>query len=478
MKRGDEIELEVQRFAFEGKSVARVDGMVIFVTGAVPGDVVTARVTKVKKQFAEAETLAVVSPSHSRRAPRCKYFGTCGGCKWQHVDYQTQLDFKRKHVADALERIGGFKAMQINPTLGSPDEYFYRNKMEFSFGDRWLSREEMEHNDIRSGTQRTIERFALGLHIPRRFDKVLDIDECFLESERSYQIVNAVRDFCVAHSLSIYSTFTHSGYLRNLVVRESKRTGELMVNVVTSEDDSTVMSSLCSLLLEGFPTITTVVNNITQRKSQVAVGEVERVYHGPGYITENIGKRSYRISANSFFQTNTLQAERLYDAAARMGHLRPHDVVFDLYSGTGTIALHIAESVREVVGIEVVESAISDAVRNATLNGISNCAFVLGDLKDKFTKDTSWLSHHAKPSVLFIDPPRSGMHEKIVLEIAAMLPDRIVYVSCNPSTQARDVKLLCSKAPYRVVEVQPVDMFPHTFHIESIVSLSLVPSPR
>lgn len=472
MKYGDEIELTIENVAYEGKSVARADGLVVFVAGGVPGDVVRAKITKTKKQFAEADTLDILAPSHLRTEPRCKYFGTCGGCKWQHVNYRAQLDFKRQHVIDALERIGGFKGISVNPTLGSPDEYFYRNKMEFSFGDKWLTREEMEQGRIEAGDQRREARFALGLHIPARFDKVLDMDECHLQSETSYNIVNAVRSFCLDQGLTIYSTFTHTGYLRNLVIREGKRTGELMVNLVTSDDKPDIMRSLSLLLLSGFPSITTIVNNITERKSQVAIGDYEKVYHGPGFITEQIGKRTYHISANSFFQTNTLQAERLYDTAATLARLKPDDIVFDLYSGIGSIALHIAEEVKEVVGIEVVKSAIEDAKRNAVMNQVTNCAFVQGDLKDKLTRDISWLVNQTKPTVIIIDPPRSGMHDKVVLEVAALRPERIVYVSCNPTTQARDLKLLCSNAPYQITAVQPVDMFPHTYHVENMVALS------
>jgi 23S rRNA (uracil1939-C5)-methyltransferase len=345
--------------------------------------------------------------------------------------------------------------------------------MEFSFGDKWLTRAEMEDRNQETGNRKPDSRFALGLHIPARFDKVLDIDECFLQSELSYKIVNMVRSFCLESGLTIYSTFTHTGYLRNLVIRESKRTGGLMINLVTSQDSPETMEPLCTLLLSHFPAITTVINNITERKSQVAIGDVEKVYHGPGFITEQIGKRTYRISANSFFQTNTLQAERLYDATTTLARLKPDDVVFDLYSGTGTITLHIADHVKEVVGIEVVESAIADANKNAAMNGVGNCRFVQGDLKDKLTNDTSWLATQEHPSVVIIDPPRSGMHDKVVQEIASLHPGRIVYVSCNPATQARDLKLLCSSAPYRIDAVQPVDMFPHTYHIENIVALSI-----
>lgn len=390
---------------------------------------------------------------------------------WQHVGYQAQLEFKRQHVVDALERIGGFREVPVNATLGSPQEFFYRNKMEFSFGDRWLTKEDLDKRVQEEGEHRE-HLFALGLHIPERFDKVLDIEECYLQSETSQGIVNTVRSFGLEKNLSIYSTHSHEGYLRNLVIREGRHTGEMMVNLVTSEDRPELMQELSSLLLSRYPSITTMVNNITDRKSQVAIGDYERIYHGPGFITEKIGMRTYRISANSFFQTNTLQAERLYDVAATLAGLRADDVVFDLYSGTGTIALHVAGAVKEVVGIETVEPAVEDARRNALMNQVGNCTFILGDLKDKLTKDTAWLSDHGRATVMLIDPPRSGMHEKVVLEIAALRPERIVYVSCNPATQARDLKLLCSKVPYRFAGVQPVDMFPHTYHIENVVALS------
>ena len=476
MKRGDELELVVERFASEGQSIARVDGIVVFIQGGVPGDRVLARIEKAKKQYVRAEVLSLLTASPLRRLPRCKYFGTCGGCMWQHVGYQSQLEFKRQHVVDTLERIGGFGGIAVNATVGSADEFFYRNKMEFSFGDRWLTKEELERQMQQQENRSPL--FALGLHIPGRFDKVLDIDECFLQSETSQGIVNTVRSFCIERGLSIYSTRTHEGYLRNLVIREGRRTREMMVNLVTSEDRSDLMHALCSALLALYPGITTVINNITERKSQVAIGDIEKVYHGPGFITERIGKRTYRISANSFFQTNTLQAERLYDIASGLARLNTDDIVFDLYSGTGTIALHVADEVKEVVGIETVGSAIEDARRNAVMNGVGNCTFVLGDLKDKLTRDTGWLSNHARPTVMLIDPPRSGMHEKVVVEIAALRPDRIVYVSCNPATQARDVKLLCSLAPYRITGVQPVDMFPQSYHVENVIGLSMIPGSQ
>jgi len=491
VKKGDELELKLESFAFEGKAVARVDGLVVFVEGGVAGDEVRARLTKIKKQFAEARVIETLRNSPLRTQPRCVHFGTCGGCKWQHVDYQAQLQFKRQHVVDALERIGGFDGVKVNPTLGSDDIYYYRNKMEFSFGQRWLTQEEMEDRRQAEGDGRQEEgdrkqeigerapeagRFALGLHIPQRFDRVLDVQECWLQSETSNRILNTVKKFSLESGLDYYSTFTHTGYLRNLVIREGKNTGEVMVNLVTSEDRPETMLALNDVLLQEVPSITTVINNITTRKSQVAIGEIEKVYYGPGYITERLGKRTYRISANSFFQTNTKQAERLYDITRRMADLKSSDVVFDLYSGTGTIAFHIADDVAEVVCIESVEAAVEDAKRNAEFNGVRNCTFVLGDLKDRLTRDSAWLENHPEPSVMIIDPPRSGMHEKVVGQVLQLRPERIVYVSCNPATQARDLKLMCEGGRYEIVEVQPVDMFPHTYHIENVVGLRVAPT--
>ncbi len=495
--KGQDIELTIEDFAFEGKSLSRLDGFVIFVYGAVPGDTVLAKILRVKKSFAEARVIQIMAQSPLRTTPKCKYFGTCGGCKWQNLNYQSQLEFKRQNVIDALERIGNFREIGVNPTLGSEDIYFYRNKMEFSFGnERWLTQEELKAKDEKRKTN--VERkevedgshlqppldFALGLHVPERFDKVLDIDECWLQSELSNQILNTVREFGKSKNLSIHSTKpeaypplaekTHTGYLRNLVIREGKNneTLEVMVNLVTSEDKPEIMGDLCNTLIKRLPQITTVVNNITTRKSQVAVGDYERVYYGDGVITDRVGDFRFRISANSFFQTNTKQAEKLYATARDLAQLQPTDVVYDLYSGAGTIAIYISKSVKKVIGIEMVEIAITDARRNAGLNGVVNCFFLEGDLKDKLTKDTRWVTEHGKPDVVMVDPPRSGIHPKVVREILQLAPSRIVYVSCNPTTQARDLKTLC-EGKYRLDVVQPVDMFPHTYHIENVVRLTL-----
>jgi 23S rRNA (uracil1939-C5)-methyltransferase len=471
MKRGDELDLRVERYGAEGKGVSRVDGFVVFVRGGVPGDNVRGRLARVSKNFAEADIAAVVTPSTHRVAPRCRYFGTCGGCVWQHLAYPGQLEFKRQQVADALERIGGFPGGVVEPTIGAGDPFYYRNKMEFSFGVRWLTREELDAAQGRDGTESPLQRFALGLHIPQRFDRVLDIHECYLQSTESAAIVNAVREFSLAHELTIYSTLTHTGYLRNLVIREGRHTGDRMVNLVTSEDRPELMRAFSEMVHTRFPSVTTIINNITTRKSQVAIGDREVVLYGPGFIRERIGSRSYKVSANSFFQTNTLQAERLYDTARQMAGLQPADTVFDLYSGTGTIALHVAADAAAVVGIESVPDAVADAQRNASEQGVTNCTFILGDLKEKLVDDTGWLAQHSAPTVMIIDPPRAGMHPKVVERIRQMHPGRIVYVSCNPATQARDLKSLCAEGAYTIDKVQPVDMFPHTMHVENIVRL-------
>lgn len=475
IKRGDEITLPIESTAFEGKTVSRIDGFVVFVEGAVPGDVVHARITKLKKSFAEAKVLRVIEPSKLRVEPRCRYFGTCGGCKWQHVDYQAQLQCKQQQVVDALERIGGFRHLPLQPIVGADDIYFYRNKMEFSFSDRQWLESPPPHSAERSNPERRAldSGLFLGLHVPRCYDKVLDIEECHLQSDVSNKILNFTRDFARANRLAVFSPDTGNGYLRFLVIRQSKRTNELMVNLVTFDERPDIMERYTAELLSTVQRVTTVVNTINSRKAQIAYGAVERVYHGEGVIHERLGKYLFMISASSFFQTNTAQAETLYGIVKDFANLSSSDVVWDLYSGTGTIALFVSDVAKEVVGIESMESAVRDAERNARLNNVRNCSFVLGDLKERLTKDTSWMSTRAKPDVMIIDPPRSGMHQKVVDEILSLSPKRIVYVSCHPTTQARDLQRLCA-SQYQLVKLQPVDMFPHTFHIENVALLTSV----
>jgi len=465
--------LDVEEFAAGGKALARVDNRVVFLPLVVPGDRVHAKVTKVRKKFVEAEPIEILVPAATRVEPKCRHFRWCGGCKWQHASYPAQLRFKQREVADALERIGDFQGLTVLDTIGSDDEYFYRNKMEFSFGAAWFSPEEYNRND-RGREVKEKEVLALGLHPPKTFFKIIDIGECWLQSETSNRIIDLVRRFAQERSLTWYSTRTHTGYLRNLVIREGRRTGDLMVNLVTSEDRPGLLSELSGVLTTAVPSITTVVNNITTRKSQVAIGDTERIYHGPGFITERIGTRVFRISANSFFQTNTAQAEKLYEVVRSAAEFRPEDVVFDLYCGTGSIALFVADGVRSVTGVETVESAVLDARNNAALNGVTNCRFEIGDLKEKLMKDRDWLASSERPTVVIVDPPRSGLHPDVAAAIPALGARRIVYVSCNPATQARDLKILCEGTGYSINTVQPVDMFPHTDHIECVVALSSV----
>jgi 23S rRNA (uracil1939-C5)-methyltransferase len=487
LRRGDEIELRIDDAAFEGKTVARHEGFVVFVEGGVPGDQVIARIVKAKKNFAEARIVRILSPSRERVEPRCRHFGVCGGCKWQHVDYAAQLRFKEQHVADAFKRIGGFSGFQLLPIIGSDAPYYYRNKMEFSFSNRqWLATRPNQVDETEFE-----EDVYLGLHVPQRYDKVLDLQECHLPllphgmespplSDQSdvtplaLQVLKVTREFARDRKLDVYRSESHSGYLRFLVVRQSVRRGEAMVNLVTFEDRPYVMQAYTNALLQEISQITTVVNTINDKRAQIAYGDIEKVYAGEGVIYEELGGLTFRISASSFFQTNTLQAEKLYGVAKDVAGLKGSEMVWDLYSGIGSIALFIADAAQQVVGIESVESAVLDARRNAELNRVENCSFILGDLKDRLTNDTDWMKSHPPPDLLLIDPPRSGMHPKVVQEILDLAPPRIVYVSCNPSTQARDVKLLCD-VKYHLLKLQPVDMFPHTYHVENVASLQLVP---
>jgi len=471
-ERGDILELTVESTGFEGTSIARHDGMVVFVEGAVAGDVVRAKIFKSKKKHLEAKVVEVLQASPTRTQPRCKYFGTCGGCKWQHVQYESQLAFKRQHVIDALERIGGFKGVNVLPIIASKEIYFYRNKLEFSFGDqKWLESPPSTPTLGEKGEKAGAD-FALGFHVSQRYDKILDINECYLQSELSNGILNAVREFALDNSLPVYTSEPQSGYLRNLVIREGKNTGDVMVNLVTFDDRPAEMAKLTSILTKAFPEIVTVVNNITSKRANVAVGEIEKVYYGNGVISEKIGSHVFHLSANSFLQTNTHQAEMLYSITKEYAELKLTDVVYDLYCGTGAISIYISDAVKQVVGIELIESSIANARENAAQNGITNCEFIAGDLKDLLTKEVEWKKNYANPDVLIVDPPRSGMHPKAVKEIGEMKIPRVVYVSCNPATLARDLQMLVPFG-YSIEKVQPVDMFPHTYHIESVVRLGL-----
>lgn len=478
MKKGDRLELEISDYAFEGKGVAKIVKEVISTTGAepkkfvifvdrsYPGDIVSAVITKVKKSYAEAKIVEIITASKFRTNVRCKYFGICGGCKAQDLSYPQQLRFKEEQVRDVLDRIGGLKDFNLLPIIPSEKEYYYRNKMEFSFArKRWLT-----ESEINSMQEIADKEFALGLHIPGLYDKVLDIDECFLQSELSNRILNFTRFFFKSRSILVYSTQNHDGFLRNLIIRQARHTKDLMVNLVVSEENERLFVEYKNFLLSAFPEVTTLIYNINKKKAQVAAGDYEIVYHGEGFINDYIGGKKFRISANSFFQTNTLQAEKLYSIALDFAELKSEEIVYDLYSGAGTIPIFISDRVKYIYGFESVEPAIEDAKVNIELNKIYNFKPILTDLNKSFLPLIEKLDL-PKPDVVIADPPRSGMNPKTIYDILELKPVKLVYISCNPATQARDIKLLCERG-YKLVKVQPVDMFPHTYHIENVALLT------
>ncbi len=481
IKKGSLVELKIQKYAFEGKGIAKVaksklageeppgeeENYIVFVNGAFPQDVVKATLKKIKKAYAEADTVEIISPSPERVEPACKYFGSCGGCRQQNLSYESQLKYKQQQVVEIFEKLEGFSDLQVEDIIPSDNIYYYRNKMEFSFTEkRWLTKSE-----IASGHDMEIN-FALGLHVPKVYEKVLDIDECFLQSEQSNQILNFTREFFKARRTSIYSTKTHQGYLRNLVIRQAYNTKDLMVNLVTAAEYPELMKEYSSALLNIFPAITTIVNNINLKKASVAVGDYDLVYHGNGFIYEKIGGYNFRISANSFFQTNTLQAEKLFKTALDFAAPEGNEVVYDLYSGAGTIASYISDHCKMVFGFESEKSAVTDAEENLKQNNIQNVKCFVTDLYDSFIQVLSEQSI-PKPDVVIADPPRSGMHKNTVMDILSLKPDKIVYVSCNPATQVRDIKIM-TDAGYKLLKIRPVDMFPHTWHIENVAILKRV----
>ena len=462
LAKGQIVDLEIDSAAYQGSAVARFEDMVVFVRDAVPGDRVRARITGKRRNYSEAAVEQVIRPSRHRVEPRCRYFGVCGGCSWQNTDYSQQLDFKRQQVEETFKHLAGIQPSRIRSTLPSPQPYYYRNKMEFSFGvNRWLTQEE-----IQSGKE-VWKGFALGLHVPKRWDKILDLEVCYLQSPESAEIVNEVRRISLEAGWSAYDSRKHEGYLRNLVVRTAHYTRQIMLNLVTSRSEPARLQSLTGSLLERFPAITTLVNSINPTRSPVASGTEEMVYHGPGTITEQIGEHVFEIAPDTFFQPNTLQAERLYGMVKDLVQLRGDEVLYDLYSGIGTVSLFLAEHVQRVIGIENQQLAVSQAVKNASLNGVTNCTFPRLDVLQSLSE--SFVRENGKPDVVVTDPPRVGMHEDVCLALVQLAPQRIAYISCNPATQARDLKILCRK--YEIDQVQPVDMFPQTYHIENVVLL-------
>lgn len=452
--------------AAEGKAIARVDNLVVFVPYVVPGDVVDLQIKRKKHSYAEAEAVKVHQYSDKRAIPFCQHYGVCGGCQWQVLDYSEQLKYKQQQVVDNLSRIGKVVLPEISPILGSEQTQGYRNKLEYTFSNkRWLTREEVAQNVVYD------QMNAVGFHIPGVFDKVLAIEKCWLQDDISNRIRNAIRDYAYEHQYTFINLRTHEGMLRNLIIRTST-TGELMVILVAqikTGEEMRLFETLLQYVADSFSEITSLLY-IINNKVNDSIGDLEvHTFKGEDHIFEEMEGLRFKVGPKSFYQTNSRQAYNLYKVARQFAGLTGNELVYDLYTGTGTIANFVSRQAHRVIGIEYVPEAIEDARINSEINGIDNTLFFAGDMKDILTED--FIREHGRPDVIITDPPRAGMHPDVVNVILQSAPKRIVYVSCNPATQARDLQLLDSK--YSVKAVQPVDMFPHTYHVENVVLLEI-----
>jgi len=446
----------------EGNAIAKVDGRVVFVPMLVPGDVVDLRISKKRRKYLEGTVIRFHEYSPDRIKPVCRHFGICGGCKWQHLPYELQLKYKEKQVTDNLERIGKVQVAHINPIMGSSEIYRYRNKMEYAFSDRrWLTREEVESDNNFD------KEDALGFHIPGLFDKVLDIKECFLQAEPSNAIRDAVRRYAHKKGLAFFNYRQQSGFLRNLIIRNNGK-GDVMVIVVFFLDEKERIAGLMDFLAQEFPRITSLWYIINTKKNDSLADQTPVLYKGEDHLIEEIEGLKFRIGPKSFYQTNRLQAARLYSTARDFAGLTGKETVYDLYTGTGTIANYVAGLSGKVIGIEYIKDAVDDAKINSGMNNIRNTEFIAGDLKDILSEQ--FYREHGHPDVVITDPPRAGMHNDVVRSVMAANPRRIVYISCNPATQARDISVFSER--YTVEKIQPVDMFPQTHHVENVALLN------
>lgn len=462
-------EVEIIDAGAEGKAVARIENRVIFIPFGVPGDVVDVQVTGRKKSFLEGRIVNYHKYSPQRTEPVCRHFGVCGGCKWQHMNYESQLFYKQKQVKDHFDRIGKFTYPDIRPIMASEDIYFYRNKLEYTFSNRkWFTGQRPESGQ-------NVNTNGLGFHLPGMFDRILDIEYCHLQPEPSNEIRLAVRDYALSKGLSFYDVKTWEGLLRNLVIRNTL-SGQVMVIVVFRENEEDIITDLLRFVRDSFPRITSLMYVINSKRNDDISDQEVRLFDGKPYLLEELPAfhpddppLQFKIGPVSFFQVNVKQANNLYRLAAEMAGFSGNEIVYDLYSGTGTIACYIAKYVKRVIGLEYVESAVSDAFENAGLNGISNAAFHSGDIARILNRE--FYESHGTPDVVITDPPRSGMHEKVVGQIMAAEPQKVVYISCNPATQARDIQMMSDR--YEVRAAQPFDMFPHTQHVENVALLEL-----
>lgn len=454
--------VKIEAVAAEGKSLAHVDGTVVFVEYAVPGDIVNVKVTKKKKNYMEGFILEIVKPSEDRLQPFCEHFGICGGCRWQPLPYDMQLKAKQQQVWDQLVRIGHLEIPDISPILPSDKTKYYRNKLEFTFSNkRWI------YNNEDPDSLTDEERLGLGFHVGKFFDKVLDIKHCSLQPEPSNEIRLFIREYAVTHNLEFYNIRENTGFLRNIIVRNNQ-VGDVMLTVCFAYDDQDKIVPMLDAIAVEFPQIKS-LHYVINEKLNDSISDLDCILYGEDAIWETMGKLKFKIGPKSFYQTNSEQAYKLYSVAKEFAALTGNEVVYDLYTGTGTIAQFISDKASKVIGIEYVKEAIEDARINAEANGITNCTFFDGDMKDILTAD--FIKEHGKPEVMIIDPPRAGMHPDVVKVIMEAAPERIVYVSCNPASQARDLAMMSPM--YEITAVQPVDMFPHTMHVENVCALKL-----
>ena len=451
--------ITVTGIASEGKAIAKKDDMVIFVPYVVPGDVVDLQLTRKKNSYAEAKTVHFHEYSKQRTEAFCEHYGICGGCKWQILPYPEQIRYKQQQVVDNLTRIGKIPLPEISPILGSEKTVFYRNKLEFTFSNkRWMMEEEVKYDDMN----------ALGLHIPGMFDKVLDIHKCWLQDDISNQIRLSIKQFCLDNGYTFFDLKNRGGLMRNIIIRTSS-TGEIMLIVVFYEDDKEKREALLNHIASAFPLITSLLYIINEKANDTITDQEVIVFKGRDCIFEEMEGLKFKIGPKSFYQTNSEQAYNLYKIVRNFAGLTGNELVYDLYTGTGTIANFVSKQAKQVIGIEYVPEAIEDAKVNASINNINNTLFFAGDMKDILNQD--FINQYGRPDVIITDPPRAGMHDDVIKTILSAEPDRMVYVSCNPATQARDLNLLSAK--YQVEKVQPVDMFPHTHHVENVVLLKL-----
>ncbi|NCA85448.1 MAG: 23S rRNA (uracil(1939)-C(5))-methyltransferase RlmD [Clostridia bacterium] len=452
--------IEIKDAGSEGKAVARVDNMVIFVPFVVPGDVIDIQVIKRKRNYMEGKAVNMRKPSPLRIEPRCEHFGVCGGCRWQNLPYNQQLHYKQQQVKDNFERIGKLSTETMKPILGSEKTYEYRNKLEFTFSNRrWLSQAELQQEE-------DVNMDGLGFHLPGMFDRIIDLQHCYLQPAPSNEIREALRQYTAEHKLEYYDNRKHQGLMRNLIIRTAN-SGDVMVIVVFARDEFDKIHPLMDFLRERFPQITSLFYVVNSKLNDTINDQEMMLWAGEPYIMEHMEDLLFKVGPQSFYQTNAAQAYQLYKVARSFAALTGTEAVYDLYCGAGTISNFVAHQAAQVVGVEYVESAIDDARENSKINNITNTHFVAGDMAKVF--DESLISRYGKPDVVITDPPRAGMHPKVVERLLELQPQRIVYVSCNPATQARDIALL--GADYEIAAIQPVDMFPQTQHVENVALL-------